>query len=348
VIQLTCANCRNTLEVDDAFAGGVCRCQYCGTIQTVPKPGSRPSAPGAASRQAVGAAASNGAGDEPRALYQVKSRSGASSVPSGLEELAEVVHSSGLGSGLHNRAGTRGLGAETPGSRRDANRSMWIAVGIGAGVVIVIGLILAYVMTSSSSTPATDAGAETASVPAEAQVPSSPAFLSIELSADKVVYVVDRGDATATFFPAIKRMVAASVASLGGDRKFSVILWNNGDDDSYPRSGTAYASADEVAKLKSWFDNVPTGRSTSVDSAIASAVSQQAGEVVLMTAKADQLEGTEFAADVLAAVKGKSIPVHAVTLGDSPAADPLKRVAAESKGKFLHVNRQKLFELNDQ
>lgn len=36
MIRLTCRKCRAGLELDDAFAGGVCRCQHCGAIQTVP------------------------------------------------------------------------------------------------------------------------------------------------------------------------------------------------------------------------------------------------------------------------------------------------------------------------
>src|SRR5580692_11714793 len=36
MISITCNHCQTVLEMDDAFAGGVCRCQHCGTIQTVP------------------------------------------------------------------------------------------------------------------------------------------------------------------------------------------------------------------------------------------------------------------------------------------------------------------------
>src|SRR5437016_2000318 len=49
MISLTCTSCKKVLEIDDAFAGGVCRCQYCGTIQTVPsslKKVIRPGSPG--------------------------------------------------------------------------------------------------------------------------------------------------------------------------------------------------------------------------------------------------------------------------------------------------------------
>ncbi len=55
MISLPCTHCQKVLTIDEAFAGGVCRCQYCGTIQTVPahlKPGG-----------------SAGAGTPPRVLY---------------------------------------------------------------------------------------------------------------------------------------------------------------------------------------------------------------------------------------------------------------------------------------
>ena len=47
MIQLNCIKCGAGLSIDDAFAGGVCRCQHCGAIQKVPsRKRSRPTAPG--------------------------------------------------------------------------------------------------------------------------------------------------------------------------------------------------------------------------------------------------------------------------------------------------------------
>lgn len=37
MIRLSCCQCSQSLEMDDAFAGGVCRCRRCGTIQAVPR-----------------------------------------------------------------------------------------------------------------------------------------------------------------------------------------------------------------------------------------------------------------------------------------------------------------------
>jgi hypothetical protein len=83
VISLTCTSCQKVLEIDDAFAGGVCRCQFCGTIQTVPA-------------RLKGNSKIAGPVPGAKTLYQKKVRpSGAPS--SGLENLADqVVPSSGL------------------------------------------------------------------------------------------------------------------------------------------------------------------------------------------------------------------------------------------------------------
>ena len=36
MIAIACTACKKVMTIDDAFAGGVCRCTNCGTIQTVP------------------------------------------------------------------------------------------------------------------------------------------------------------------------------------------------------------------------------------------------------------------------------------------------------------------------
>lgn len=87
MIRLTCTHCKTLLTIDDAFAGGVCRCQHCGTIQTVPshlksKPGQKID-PAEALKQ-------------PKALYQRKAR--ANTTGSGLDSLADAVTGSGIAS----------------------------------------------------------------------------------------------------------------------------------------------------------------------------------------------------------------------------------------------------------
>lgn len=48
MISIICTNCKKELLLDDAFAGGVCRCQFCGAIQKVPATASKSSSTSAA------------------------------------------------------------------------------------------------------------------------------------------------------------------------------------------------------------------------------------------------------------------------------------------------------------
>src|SRR5882757_5608980 len=94
MIRITCTNCKAQLSIDEAFAGGVCRCQHCGTIQTVPKH-MKEGAAAAETKKKTG----NGAS---KTLYRDKIRVG-SDAGSGLDAIAEIVASSGLsGSGLQS------------------------------------------------------------------------------------------------------------------------------------------------------------------------------------------------------------------------------------------------------
>src|SRR5690349_14260820 len=93
MISLTCAQCKAVLSVDDAFAGGACRCQHCGTIQTVPRhlKGGAP-----------GGATASGRATQSKTLYTKQARSGGQS-STGLEDLVGAVTSSGLRSGRLRR-----------------------------------------------------------------------------------------------------------------------------------------------------------------------------------------------------------------------------------------------------
>src|SRR5689334_18033179 len=109
MIRLACTNCKAVLEMDDAFAGGACRCQHCGTIQTVPSHLKNLDATAAAhvSPQLPGAKPS-------KTLYQ-KPASGTGATPgTGLDQLADIVASSGLTAGrLRNTNGGGGGGGAT-------------------------------------------------------------------------------------------------------------------------------------------------------------------------------------------------------------------------------------------
>src|SRR4051812_42725164 len=130
MISLTCTTCRNVLSIDDAFAGGVCRCQHCGTIQTVPT-------------HLKGGGTST---SEPKTLYKHRSRAESAS-GTGLHELADIVASSGLArSGLRENPPGPATPAQPPEipqppveTKPDRSRSLlFAAAGIIAALIGVI------------------------------------------------------------------------------------------------------------------------------------------------------------------------------------------------------------------
>ena len=132
MISLPCTSCKKVLEIDDAFAGGVCRCQHCGTIQTVPASLKRATRSGAP-QPAVS-----------KALYEKKRRApgevGRSG--SGLEALADSV---GASSGLARSAlKTR---AATP-TEKPARKPIAPMLLIGAAAVIALLLVVIVWLTT--------------------------------------------------------------------------------------------------------------------------------------------------------------------------------------------------------
>ena len=107
MIRISCTNCKTILSIDDAFAGGVCRCQHCGTIQTVPAKARDGAAVGAGG-QSIGGLKSN---------YQ----SNDASSGTGLDELAGIVVSSGLSSSRLTRAPKKSSDTQAA-SELDAHR----------------------------------------------------------------------------------------------------------------------------------------------------------------------------------------------------------------------------------
>jgi hypothetical protein len=168
----------NVLSIDDAFAGGVCRCQHCGTIQTVPK------------RAKTGAA-----------QRQIYSKPQEKKVSTGLDELANVVASSGLSEAIRN-------GAPAP---RSASRwPLFAALGILALMIAAVAWLYLgnHEPTSPSPTaaavrpsqPVTPAPAAPEDAPTAAPT-NEPSFCGVTLHSNTIVYVLDRGNATRDSIP---------------------------------------------------------------------------------------------------------------------------------------------------
>jgi hypothetical protein len=131
MISLTCTSCKKVLEIDDAFAGGVCRCQYCGTIQTVP-----------ASLKQSSRAGSPAIGTGAKTLYQRPSR-GNINAPGDAATEASGSQSGARGtSGAGEMPPTR---APVPGAGRKSLIPP-IAMRSALAAVVVVVVILAVLV----------------------------------------------------------------------------------------------------------------------------------------------------------------------------------------------------------
>jgi hypothetical protein len=333
MIVIQCTHCKRQLSIDDAFAGGVCRCQHCGTIQTVP---------------AAGQAASQLDAPAARSLYQHSGNRAETGVTTGtgLDDLAGLV-SSGLTSDRLTRGGRAG---------KPPNLA---ALWIGLGAVVLVGVIAAiFFATRPKDVPGTGGGtggggANPAGNPGPAGTPapavsSGPNFAGMKLDGETVIYVIDAGSASTDVFGLIADAVAKSVHSLTPEQKFEIIYWRaraageqDNRDHDYPQGLATYASADNVdsAAMTIRKDVNPFGQ-TEPNAAIEAALKQGPSVVVLITHKGDDLP-PGWAAQVAAMPGAAGVKFDTVNAAGSPSR-PMQDLAAKTGGTYLEASKDDL------
>jgi hypothetical protein len=345
MITLTCTKCQTVMEMDDAFAGGVCRCQHCGTIQTVPSHLKRSPAGGTPAKSG-----------KQKALYS-GGRGSSSGVPSsGLDDLANAVASSGLSSGLANQPrGSRPTTVDyaKPGTVKPPASKLPLVVGLVV-LLAAVGAGAYFLLKPAAPTPPVPGGSGPgviATPGANDPAIAGPQFVGIPLDYGRVVFVIDRGQAGIATFDALKVALFDAVTSLGPQREFQVLFWTpnwtpngapNVDEFAYPKGSTARGNPDRVAGLRKHLEDVMAVGSTDPGPALKAAAARNPDAIVITTAKADQL-GDPFVKLVAAAVKGKPVVVHTVDLSSDGGGRPvLEAVAKAGGGKYVHVPPSKL------
>lgn len=359
MIAINCTHCQQRLEMDEAFAGGVCRCQYCGTIQTVPLHLKKANATSTAPAKTVHPAGGSG---------------------TGLDELAEVVASSGLarsslakkssrgGSATPARTVAVGAAPAAPPSRSSATvdypagererRSPMVPVFIGISLLTVLGLGAAayfgFVRTSTGGGTAGAGGSGTGGAPSIIDIDDEPdtltipgpAFADVSLeNAKTVVYLLDRSQANADVLDHLKAAIYYSVVSLGPQRKFQILFWSHKSEGivAYPETGLAPATVAEVDAAFKAFENVIGYDNTELKPTLERAMTVNPDAIVIATAKGLYLEEDTL---VLfdAALQGTLTRVYAFSLGETESP-VLKEVAEKTGGRYREISQTQLKKL---
>jgi hypothetical protein len=328
MIRIACTNCKTILLIDDAFAGGVCRCQHCGTIQTVPAR-ARDTATAGVSGQPVGGS---------KALFQNEPRA---DIPSGtgLDELANVVASSGLsGSGLQSRRLTRP--PQTPAARNLTP----ILIAVGFVILGLLGAIVYLMMRKPAQpTPAANNTANVITPNGSGPTPvDKPNFCGLLIGENSVVYVLDRGSSAREIFRALEDATLKSVASLGPERRFQILFWANGSDDAgYPQSSTTYATKENIDAARQVMDSVAVFGASDIKPALQKAIASNPDVIIIATPKGWDLDDA-WAKDVLSMRGNSKVKIDTVSLGSGGESETLKSVAAKSSGQYLQVDEAAL------
>ena len=331
MISIVCTNCQANLTIDDAFAGGVCRCQYCGTIQTVPAK-SKPTVASAAAPKPAAATAS-------KTLYQNKARvRQTTSTGTGLDDLASAVASSGLSS-LSNRAGASATGLKTEDKKKKLLPLILIACGI---IIVLLGILIAVLMshgkgTKSGGGPENPGGNGT-------ELANGSSFCGISLHQPSTIFLIDRGNSIANDFDTAKAVCFKSIDKFGPDRKFQVILWDNDSGTlEFPAGQMADATAGNVTELRKYFQDTIASGSSRLSGPLKEAVSRAPSEIVIVTGKGSQ-DLDEDDANVLRGMIGKNIRIDAVQIYPSAPApnSVLQEVSRATGGTFKTVSTAEL------
>jgi hypothetical protein len=317
MIRISCTNCKTVLSIDDAFAGGVCRCQHCGTIQTVPS----------AARQAAQAVAAGQSIGGSKSLYQNNAAAG-----TGLDDLVGAVVSSGLSSQrLTKKSGSK-LG-----------RPNMMALVVAATVIVALLLVIIVILVSrnsgASTVPANSPANSGFSVaPIASNVPN---FCGVELKGDTIIYLLDCGGATKDYLGELKDASIKSVQSLGSDRKFQILFWNNGTDGAYPENDTTYASKENISAAQKAIDDVAPFGQSDIKAALALAIAKHPDTIIIATGKGWDLH-TDWLDSVMAVRGTSNARIITFNLGSFGESGPLKKLAEQTGGSYHELTQAEL------
>lgn len=349
MIRITCTNCKAQLSIDEAFAGGACRCQYCGTIQTVPKHLKNGAAP-------QGVKASTGP-RKPTAAPQRSKVKADMGLSSGLDAIAEVVASSGLsGSGLRSNPPRRRTLAEDetePHPQPSGSQLPLVLLGAGAVIVLLLGLVIGLLLkhnagpaTSGDPTQRNDAPDSAPAPPSEPHVatvtPAVPitgnSFLGIPVVEPSVIFVLDRGNATHASFDAMKLSCMNVIGALKPDQTFQIVFWKLDREQEpviLPDRLLRAGEKAEIKKLDQSLEEMTSFGQTELAPALEKAFATGAGTLIIATAKPID---ESFVATVMDARKNSGTKVHCLSLAEPSSEKAMREVAQKTGGTYKLVS----------
>jgi len=359
-IKIRCVDCRKKISIDEAFAGGVCRCPYCTAIVYVPDdagqkkkgrkgrtqsparrpqaPASRPARPESPARVEIQSPADAMADTAMDAPPVDTTADTVVDVPAGADPLAETAIDAPTAGGKPAPAKTTSdarAAKAIAAARGQQNIPVAAPVklqGIVAIVlmVLMVGMIggMVYLAVEITSPKViedvpTDHG-NTAFTTQE----KFPAVAGVIKVTTPIVYCIDTSRPMANVFEPAGHIVIASIKSLKGG-KFNIILI--GEDDDKVMSPQPIASDAEGIKKAQAFITLTLCGFAEQARALNAALEMKAKTVVLLAR--DNADGAKEVAQ--GAFKEKGVILHTIILNSrSKGLEEMAKAAGGESRKF--------------
>jgi hypothetical protein len=299
-IKIRCQDCSKKISIDEAFAGGMCRCPYCKALVYVEDStaggggkafgGARPVAPThrpAAPGQAAPARSQAQADAEARAAAD------AEHVP-----MARPVKIQGIITII---------------------LLVLLVFMVGGG----IALVMFYLPAGNNGEvppPATQPGK------IDVLPEHGPGVVDIKIT-PPVFYVLDGGSSMRSAFDSARLMVLKSVESLG-DGKFNVIVAGEGQD-KVVAPDLAVGGKEAAEKLTPVLQNINTSGAADIPRALMAAIARKPRTIVLFTRKV-----VDDAMSLAEQAKAQGTVIHTIVIdGDREVNESMKKLAEAAGGQ---------------
>lgn len=313
-LKIRCTKCEKKISIDEAFAGGVCRCPYCKELVVVPGQSSaassaRPDAP--ASR-----ADAPGRPDAPPPI-------GDSAAAGQAPELAEAPAGHAHQQHIPMAKPVKVMGL--------------VAVGLAVVLIAaVIAVVVILVKQKDSTQPSaagpepTKSGAGATADPFKSPVgkagkATGPMMVDMPLTAP-VLYCLDTSGSMRNVFDSAASMVEQSLGSLK-DGKFNILLITEAGETPLDKDWLTYEANKE--KVNEFLGEVDVRGSSMFDETLEAAIARKPATLVLLAAKAP---GDEAHARIVAKAKESGVKIVCIALHSMDSENNKLKALAESAG----------------
>lgn len=327
MIEITCPQCQSELQIDQGFAGGICRCFNCGTLMTVPQDHERqsaevirqarpdrPDAPGAATETAAPA--------EPNAYVTASGRR----LNITAAQLARVP---------------------TAQKRRIGVRVGVVAAFIVVVLLLVVGLALLVgnlmkELETSKPDPnqVVQQQAQQTITQALGYDPDANPFTLTEPNLIGVpvtkatVLVVDASASNARQFDYLKALLPHDLKGLNADTPVQVLLIHDGHVLALPERVTAAGQIDLEALTEKIESTYPAGE-LRVVAAVKQAMASEPEQIIVLLGSG--LPATEDFGATGEKLRAAAKPFHVLLLG--AADESLRQTAEGTGGQYVELPR---------